>query len=114
MPKAGKDTGQALPMALGSFSLPRGLPPFDSVFEGQQPSYTPGSHLCPPFKDCGGNWQNTASSVHAVEDKDVPGTHLSDECARMCEAVVVNVCMTGVWPFLGTKCPFYFALEQLP
>lgn len=81
---------------LHPFSLPRGLPPFDSVFEGQQPSCTPGSHLSPSFKDCGGNWQNAASSVRAVEDKDVPGTHLSDECVRVCEAVVVNVYMMGV------------------
>lgn len=75
---------------LDSFLLPRGLPSCDSVFEGQQPSYTPGSYFGPSFKDCDGNWQNTASSVHVMEGQDVTGTHLSAGCVHMCGCECVH------------------------
>lgn len=83
-------------MALVSFLLPRGLSSCDSVFEGQQPSYTPGNYFSPSFKDFGGNWQNTTPSVHVMEGKDITGTYLSAGCVHVCEGVVVGVCMMGM------------------
>lgn len=66
------------------------LPSCDSVFEGQQPSYTPGSYFGLSFKDCDGNWQNTAPSVHMMEGQDVTDTHLSAGCVHMCGCECVH------------------------
>lgn len=82
--------GQPLSKASDSFLLPRGLPSCNSVFEGRQPSYTPGSYFGLSCKDCDGNWQNTAPSVHMMEGQDVTDTHLSAGCVHMCGCECVH------------------------
>lgn len=62
-PRLGKDTRPTSPNGLGAL-VPRGLPSPGSVFEGQQPCYTPGSDFSTSFKGCDGNRQMTASCVH--------------------------------------------------